>query len=169
MTQKMHASNLLQTVLKSRKRSTSGMHSVSSSRRNRTVVNDPCPAPQMCLCSPTTHPGSFRCRLHRAPLDQRDRLSPAPEEAKATVANDPSNLTTIGTPVMPNNKMKMPPIGKDVRRHSLPSTLNPSNRSISRKLETRPSRLSRVIVAEDPDFEKYVAIFVSFFQSNQFM
>ncbi|OEL13514.1 hypothetical protein BAE44_0025473 [Dichanthelium oligosanthes] len=28
-----------------------------------------------CLCAPTTHPGSFRCRLHRSPA-----------EAKATAA-----------------------------------------------------------------------------------
>lgn len=26
-----------------------------------------------CLCSPTTHPGSFRCRLHRAPSLQRTK------------------------------------------------------------------------------------------------
>ncbi|KAF8047478.1 hypothetical protein N665_3003s0004 [Sinapis alba] len=26
-----------------------------------------------CLCSPTTHPGSFRCRLHRTPSLQRTK------------------------------------------------------------------------------------------------
>uniref|UniRef100_A0A5K1B4U5 Uncharacterized protein n=1 Tax=Nymphaea colorata TaxID=210225 RepID=A0A5K1B4U5_9MAGN len=26
-----------------------------------------------CLCSPTTHAGSFRCRLHRGPLLQRTK------------------------------------------------------------------------------------------------
>ncbi|XP_059315863.1 uncharacterized protein LOC132066599 [Lycium ferocissimum] len=26
-----------------------------------------------CLCSPTTHAGSFRCRLHRAPSLQRTK------------------------------------------------------------------------------------------------
>ncbi|KAE8698951.1 Phototropic-responsive NPH3 family protein [Hibiscus syriacus] len=26
-----------------------------------------------CLCSPTTHPGSFRCRLHRAPSLKRTK------------------------------------------------------------------------------------------------
>ncbi|KAK3156190.1 hypothetical protein QOZ80_2AG0104040 [Eleusine coracana subsp. coracana] len=25
------------------------------------------PAARYCLCAPTTHPGSFRCRLHRSP------------------------------------------------------------------------------------------------------
>ncbi|PAN04391.1 hypothetical protein GQ55_1G062300 [Panicum hallii var. hallii] len=33
------------------------------------------PAGKYCLCAPTTHPGSFRCRLHRSPV-----------EAKATAA-----------------------------------------------------------------------------------
>ncbi|XAR68240.1 hypothetical protein NMG60_11003309 [Bertholletia excelsa] len=30
-------------------------------------LNKSSSARQSCLCSPTTHPGSFRCRLHRKP------------------------------------------------------------------------------------------------------
>ncbi|EOA36376.1 hypothetical protein CARUB_v10010782mg [Capsella rubella] len=26
-----------------------------------------------CICSPTTHPGSFRCKLHRSPSLQRTK------------------------------------------------------------------------------------------------
>ncbi|XP_010460427.1 PREDICTED: uncharacterized protein LOC104741305 [Camelina sativa] len=26
-----------------------------------------------CICSPTTHPGSFRCKLHRTPSLQRNK------------------------------------------------------------------------------------------------
>ncbi|WOL19070.1 hypothetical protein Cni_G27867 [Canna indica] len=28
------------------------------------------PGPRSCLCSPTTHPGSFRCRLHKSAAAQ---------------------------------------------------------------------------------------------------
>ncbi|CAN6246912.1 unnamed protein product [Urochloa humidicola] len=29
------------------------------------------PANKYCLCAPTTHPGSFRCRLHRSPVEAK--------------------------------------------------------------------------------------------------
>jgi hypothetical protein len=41
-----------------------------------------------CLCSPTTHPGSFRCRLHRTPSLQRTK-SIEPESI-------PDQTSTIG-------------------------------------------------------------------------
>ncbi|OMO60259.1 hypothetical protein CCACVL1_24301 [Corchorus capsularis] len=38
-----------------------------------------------CLCSPTTHVGSFRCRLHRAPSLQRTKsIDSKPNSATAT-------------------------------------------------------------------------------------
>eukprot|EP00249_Psilotum_nudum_P009763 c22138_g2_i1 orf=314-820(-) len=149
----MHASNLLQAVLKPRHFSSSDMHSTSSSKRNNSnLVNDPCPARQTCLCSPTTHLGSFRCRLHRAPLQQRDHHSASSEDVNPTVSNVPSKQTTLVTAVIPNSQLKMPPIAKDGKR--CPSTVNHLSRSVCRKFEARPSRLSRVIMAENPDYEK---------------
>ncbi|KAK8522521.1 hypothetical protein V6N12_056229 [Hibiscus sabdariffa] len=35
-----------------------------------------------CLCSPTTHPGSFRCRLHRAPSLQRTKSTDSQSTSK---------------------------------------------------------------------------------------
>ncbi|KAI4335629.1 hypothetical protein L6164_014261 [Bauhinia variegata] len=32
---------------------------------NSNTNPSPSPSPRTCLCSPTTHPGSFRCSLHR--------------------------------------------------------------------------------------------------------
>ncbi|OMP10092.1 hypothetical protein COLO4_04829 [Corchorus olitorius] len=38
-----------------------------------------------CLCSPTTHVGSFRCRLHRAPSLQRTKsIDSKPNSATTT-------------------------------------------------------------------------------------
>ncbi|KAG6764709.1 hypothetical protein POTOM_032192 [Populus tomentosa] len=53
-----------------------------------------------CLCSPTSHAGSFRCRLHRAPSLQRtksiDSASLRDSETKInTTADGASNLNTI--------------------------------------------------------------------------
>ncbi|KAJ1278230.1 hypothetical protein BS78_04G063300 [Paspalum vaginatum] len=39
------------------------------------------PARSYCLCAPTTHPGSFRCRLHRSPS-----AAAASEDAKEAAA-----------------------------------------------------------------------------------
>ncbi|KAG0532039.1 hypothetical protein BDA96_04G073500 [Sorghum bicolor] len=38
-----------------------------------------------CLCAPTTHPGSFRCRLHRS-SSSMDATAAASEEAKEAAA-----------------------------------------------------------------------------------
>ncbi|GFP97508.1 hypothetical protein PHJA_001894900 [Phtheirospermum japonicum] len=41
-----------------------------------------------CLCSPTTHVGSFRCRLHRGPSLQRTRsMDSQPKLNKSLNAN----------------------------------------------------------------------------------
>ncbi|KAI3435172.1 uncharacterized protein J3R85_006405 [Psidium guajava] len=37
------------------------------------LTRQPSATKNACLCSPTTHPGSFRCRLHRTPSLQRTR------------------------------------------------------------------------------------------------
>lgn len=31
---------------------------------------------EVCICSPTTHPGSFKCRLHRAPPPSNPKEPP---------------------------------------------------------------------------------------------
>ncbi|CAH8386505.1 unnamed protein product [Eruca vesicaria subsp. sativa] len=36
-----------------------------------------------CLCSPTTHPGSFRCRMHRSLSLQRTKSIEAPAQQDA--------------------------------------------------------------------------------------
>nr|CAH59418.1 hypothetical protein [Plantago major] len=40
-----------------------------------------------CLCSPTTHAGSFRCRLHRAPSFNRTKSIDS-SQSKAAPSND---------------------------------------------------------------------------------
>ncbi|KAF8783878.1 hypothetical protein HU200_000323 [Digitaria exilis] len=44
------------------------------------------PASRYCLCAPTTHPGSFRCRLHRSPADADSSSAAADQEEAAAAA-----------------------------------------------------------------------------------
>ncbi|TVU00073.1 hypothetical protein EJB05_54566, partial [Eragrostis curvula] len=39
------------------------------------------PGSRYCLCAPTTHPGSFRCRLHRSPPAAKVTAPPSGSEA----------------------------------------------------------------------------------------
>ncbi|CAO2044814.1 unnamed protein product [Urochloa humidicola] len=39
------------------------------------------PANKYCLCAPTTHPGSFRCRLHRSPVEAKATAPPGADHA----------------------------------------------------------------------------------------
>lgn len=51
-----------------------------------------------CLCSPTTHAGSFRCRLHRSPSLQRTRSMDYSTTSKAnatTADHATSNENTV--------------------------------------------------------------------------
>ncbi|KAF6176317.1 hypothetical protein GIB67_011106 [Kingdonia uniflora] len=48
-------------IVSSPKSSTKG-----GGERGESVVNSSSPKQGQCLCSPTTHPGSFRCRFHRS-------------------------------------------------------------------------------------------------------
>ncbi|XVF43905.1 hypothetical protein PTKIN_Ptkin02bG0078600 [Pterospermum kingtungense] len=46
-----------------------------------------------CLCSPTTHPGSFRCRLHRAPSLQRTKSIDSQSASLRDPASKPNSAT----------------------------------------------------------------------------
>ncbi|XP_022727033.1 uncharacterized protein LOC111282975 [Durio zibethinus] len=47
-----------------------------------------------CLCSPTTHAGSFRCRLHRAPSLQRSKSIDSQSASLRHSTSKPNSATT---------------------------------------------------------------------------
>ncbi|EAY84753.1 hypothetical protein OsI_06122 [Oryza sativa Indica Group] len=59
--------------------SSSSSSSSSSPAKN---AGAPAAVAKYCLCAPTTHPGSFRCRLHRSPA--------ATAKAKAAIVPPPA-------------------------------------------------------------------------------
>ncbi|XWS69080.1 hypothetical protein CRYUN_Cryun04dG0148900 [Craigia yunnanensis] len=46
-----------------------------------------------CLCSPTTHPGSFRCRYHRAPSLQRTKSIDSQSASLLDSTSKPNSAT----------------------------------------------------------------------------
>ncbi|KAL5759940.1 hypothetical protein ACOSP7_018443 [Xanthoceras sorbifolium] len=54
------------------------------------LIRQPSASKSNCLCSPTTHAGSFRCRLHRSPSLQRTKSidsASLPDKTNATNGN----------------------------------------------------------------------------------
>jgi hypothetical protein len=171
----MHASNLLKAVLKPRSISGSSQGQSlnskdSKSRGNRgaaapdsglslnvTKKGGPIPKPAVkmsCLCAPTNHAGSFRCRLHRGnqqswggrpvPAGTTTTSSKSPTAA-ASPAKAPSQ-TSVDASESANSRRVVP--------HPLPSSRPPmmSYSPPHRSSEVhRPSRLSRVSAASDVD------------------
>ncbi|KAJ9176316.1 hypothetical protein P3X46_011643 [Hevea brasiliensis] len=56
------------------------------------LTRQPSATKNNCLCSPTSHAGSFRCRLHRAPSLQRTKSidSTSLRDSTTATANDPA-------------------------------------------------------------------------------
>lgn len=55
----------------------------SSSHHHQGLTRQPSNARGSCLCSPTSHAGSFRCRLHRSPSLQRTKSMDPPHPASS--------------------------------------------------------------------------------------
>ncbi|KAI9169544.1 hypothetical protein LWI28_013852 [Acer negundo] len=58
------------------------------------LTRQPSGSKSNCLCSPTTHAGSFRCRLHRAPSFQRTKSIDSSSSSTSNKANV-SNGNTV--------------------------------------------------------------------------
>ncbi|CAL5010390.1 unnamed protein product [Urochloa decumbens] len=100
------------------------------------------PAPS-CACSPTTHPGSFRCALHRAASPPASPVS--------------SRLSSPRRASMANPLVRMAAVeGGDQIRRALASLVRPPPSSSSqqhrrRAFRCRPSRLSAMSSATDDE------------------
>ncbi|XP_076885456.1 uncharacterized protein LOC143534980 [Bidens hawaiensis] len=91
---------------------------------------------RMCMCSPTTHPGSFRCNLHKNIL--------ASNNSHNTVLYPPNRLNARRS-AMTNSLVRIGTVeGGDLVKRALSALIRPSSHQQRRRtaFQPRPSRLS---------------------------
>ncbi|CAH9086818.1 unnamed protein product [Cuscuta europaea] len=125
-------------------RSISPRRSVAVSHRDQVVRKQSIGNPlanlpkKTCMCSPTTHPGSFRCSLHKN-LNNRPSISYSPNRLNARRSAMTNSLVRIGT------------VEGDLVKRALAALIRPSSHQQRRRgdFQPRPSRLSRMTKADD--------------------
>ncbi|CAJ1975606.1 unnamed protein product [Sphenostylis stenocarpa] len=93
-----------------------------------------------CMCSPTTHPGSFRCSLHK---NFGSRTAPAPHYA-------PNRLNARRS-AMTNSLVRIRGVEGDLVKRALAALIRPSSHQQRRRgdFRPRPSRLSVMSKAKE--------------------
>ncbi|XP_008228742.1 PREDICTED: putative protein TPRXL [Prunus mume] len=104
-----------------------------------------------CLCSPTTHPGSFRCALHKN----------SPSGGAAHHLNSNGRTSSYHSSIrlnyrrsaMKNSLVRIGGVEGDLVKRALSALIRPSSHSQKRKVDfqPKPSRLSVMSKASDDD------------------
>ncbi|XP_071737190.1 uncharacterized protein [Rutidosis leptorrhynchoides] len=115
--------------------------SVSPRGNNQTAGKKQLQTPKrMCMCSPTSHPGSFRCNLHK----NSDNHTNTPSY--------PSNRLNARRSAMTNSLVRIGTVeGGDLVKRALSALIRPSSHQQRRRtsFQRTPSRLSVMITADD--------------------
>ncbi|CAK9317501.1 unnamed protein product [Citrullus colocynthis] len=112
-------------------RSSSPNRSAIVSRKNRPVSN----VKRTCMCSPTTHPGSFRCSLHK-------NVSSSGGHSQA--ASFPSTRLNMWRSAMANSIVRIGGVEGELVKRALTTLIRPSSHQQRRRaaFQPRSSRLS---------------------------
>lgn len=94
-----------------------------------------------CMCSPTTHPGSFRCSLHKGMHYQSHQQT----------QYHSSHHLNMRRSAMKNSLVRIGTVEGDLVKRALAALIRPSSHSLRRRVDfqPRPSRLSIMSKAED--------------------
>ncbi|KAJ9141063.1 hypothetical protein P3X46_031643 [Hevea brasiliensis] len=108
--------------------------------RGQQVVREPRTTKRTCMCSPTTHPGSFRCSLHK----NMNNSHSAPNCSPNTRLNARRSAMT-------NSLVRICGVEGDLVKRALSALIRPSSHQQRRRaaFQSRPSRLSVMSKAED--------------------
>ncbi|KAF8389162.1 hypothetical protein HHK36_025855 [Tetracentron sinense] len=117
-------------------RAISPSRSIAANPRDQVVKrqNNPLSAPssqrKTCMCSPTTHPGSFRCSLHK--------------NCNNHAVSYPSNRLNARRSAMTNSLVRIGTVEGDWVKRALAALIRPSSHQQRRRenFHARPSRLS---------------------------
>ncbi|KAI4982806.1 hypothetical protein ZWY2020_023298 [Hordeum vulgare] len=94
-----------------------------------------------CMCSPTNHPGSFRCSLHKERKQGSSKPASPPSTSKSTGgALAPARLVPMGSGHWARRALVPPPAAQPSLQH---------RRRSAGGFRPRPSRLSSVSMAGD--------------------
>ncbi|OVA07005.1 hypothetical protein BVC80_7947g3 [Macleaya cordata] len=118
--------------------------SITASTRDQVVktnskrLNAPSSQRKTCMCSPTTHPGSFRCSLHKN-FNNHHSVS------------FPSNRLNARRSAMTNSLVRIGTVEGDLVKRALAALIRPSSHQQRRRaaFQPRPSRLSIMSKADD--------------------
>ncbi|KAE8730769.1 exosome complex component RRP42 [Hibiscus syriacus] len=117
-------------------------HSITTVRRNTEIVRnlEKQQPKRSCMCSPTTHPGSFRCSLHKSLNNSHAASSYAP-----------SNRLNARRSAMTNSLVRIGGVEGDLVKRALSALIRPSSHQQRRRaaFQPRPSRLSLMSKADD--------------------
>ncbi|KAL4654232.1 hypothetical protein ACB092_01G363100 [Castanea dentata] len=113
---------------------------VSNPHHHHQIVKRTTPQKRTCMCSPTTHPGSFRCSLHKGFGSHSHSQSSAP----------PNRLNARRS-AMTNSLVRIGGVEGDLVKRALAALIRPSSHQQRRRadFQPRPSRLSVMTKAAD--------------------
>ncbi|GAB2269512.1 hypothetical protein Dimus_004429 [Dionaea muscipula] len=102
-----------------------------------------------CLCSPTTHPGSFRCRLHRNGNGGRHQQQ---QQKQSMPLSYRPNRLNMRRSTMTNSLVRIGTVEGEWLKRALAMLIRPSSHRKRRRddFQPKPSRLSIMSRAEDP-------------------
>ncbi|CAN6838996.1 unnamed protein product [Brassica oleracea] len=116
---------------------TTNHRSISVSKKPQPKVSETAASPsrsRRCMCSPTTHPGSFRCSLHK---------NVANPHGQGT-ASYTGNSLNMRRSAMTNSLVRIGGVEGEWVRRALTTLIRPSSHHLKRRaaFQPRPSRLS---------------------------
>ncbi|KAL3535943.1 hypothetical protein ACH5RR_004404 [Cinchona calisaya] len=125
-------------------RSISPNRSISLANRNNHVVQKSSHK-RTCMCSPTNHPGSFRCSLHKNISSHSNSIG-HPQTAPYN-----SNRLNMRRSAMTNSLVRIGTVEGDLVKRALAALIRPSSHHQRRRgdFQPRPSRLSVMSKPED--------------------
>ncbi|XP_015933251.1 uncharacterized protein LOC107459541 [Arachis duranensis] len=123
------------TAINKNQRKTDAISSSTSNHQRRT-----------CMCSPTTHPGSFRCSYHKRLAEQQQQQTALLHCASSSSGNT-LNLRRLA---MQNSLVRIGGVEGELVKRALCALIRPSSHSHRRReaFQPRPSRLSVMSKAE---------------------
>eukprot|EP01018_Ginkgo_biloba_P027455 Gb_27598 [translate_table: standard] len=106
-----------------------------------------------CLCAPPTHPGSFKCSLHRTPRPAKPCGGSIPTASKHSLVQLQKQCQSGSA--MANFQARSAVLQREIARRALFLSIRPTCNLIHRRdFERRPSRLSKVSMATDADAQR---------------